>query len=62
MQALQVLKFSIKSKGTLSFSQGLTQAEQLEYLESLTDDMFAVPTDMRAYIESLQSFKTFVTY
>ncbi|KAE9384892.1 hypothetical protein BT96DRAFT_841499 [Gymnopus androsaceus JB14] len=62
MEALQVLKFGIKLKGTLSFSRGLTQDEQLEYLESLTNDIFAVPIDMRAYIESLKSYETFVTY
>lgn len=62
MQALQVLKFAIKSKGTLSFTHGMTQEEQLEYLESLTDDLFAVPSDMRAYVESLNSFETFVAY
>ncbi|KAE9405319.1 hypothetical protein BT96DRAFT_812453 [Gymnopus androsaceus JB14] len=62
MQALQVLKFAIKSKGTLSFTQGMTQEEQFEYLESQTNDIYAVPSDMRAYVKSLKSFKMFVTY
>lgn len=62
MQALQVLKFGIKSKGVLSFSRGMTWSEELEYLEMLTDDVFAVPTDMRAYVERLRAFRTFVTH
>ncbi|KAE9389874.1 hypothetical protein BT96DRAFT_834310, partial [Gymnopus androsaceus JB14] len=62
MEALQVLKFGIKSKGTLSFSWGFTQEQQLEYLESLTNDIFAVPINTQVYIESLKSYETFVTY
>ncbi|KAF5347876.1 hypothetical protein D9757_013414 [Collybiopsis confluens] len=53
MQALQVLKFGIKSRGSLNFTAGLTQEEQLQYLESVTEDRFTVPSDMRAYIDSL---------
>ncbi|KIK59429.1 hypothetical protein GYMLUDRAFT_123991, partial [Collybiopsis luxurians FD-317 M1] len=43
MQALQVLKFGMRSSVGLTFTAGLSHEEELQYLETLTDDCFAVP-------------------
>ncbi|KAF5373365.1 hypothetical protein D9757_009741 [Collybiopsis confluens] len=55
MQALQVLKFGIKTRDGLSFTAGLSREEELQRLELFTDECFAIPTDMRAYIDSLHT-------
>ncbi|KIK54988.1 hypothetical protein GYMLUDRAFT_176368, partial [Collybiopsis luxurians FD-317 M1] len=62
LQALQVLKFGIRTRGTLDFTCGLTYTEELEHLEALMNEEFSVPTDIRAYVNSIHAFETFVMY
>ena len=62
LQALQVLKFGIRMRATLDFTHGLTYAEELEHLEALMNEEFSVPTDIRAFVDSIHAFETFVMY
>lgn len=57
VEALQVLKYAIKSKGTLVFTSGMSRESELEYIESLNNDYYAVPTDLQAYIGSLRAYE-----
>ena len=44
MEALQILKFGLKKRGTLDFTAGLSVQQQLEHVETLTDEQFSMPT------------------
>ncbi|KAF9007359.1 hypothetical protein BDZ89DRAFT_965626 [Hymenopellis radicata] len=59
MEALQILKFAIKMRGGLDFTQYKSLEEQLADLEALTDSEFAVPTDVGAFASSLRTTESF---
>ena len=53
MEMLQMLKFSLKSGLALNFTQGISQEDVLEFIQSIQDRENAVPEDFNAYIKSL---------
>ena len=53
MEALQMLKFSLKSGWQLNFTEGTGWQAELEYLERFMADQTCIPTDMTAYLSSL---------
>ncbi len=55
MEALQMLKFSIRKGQGLNFTDGLDEALQIEELEALLHQQTLVPEDMQAFIRSLAS-------
>ena len=53
MEALQMLKFSIRNGRGLSFTSGMDEDAQLHELEELIGHQTSVPEDMHAFIKSL---------
>ncbi|KAF8954101.1 hypothetical protein BDZ97DRAFT_1677747 [Flammula alnicola] len=55
MEALQMLKFSLKKGRQLNFTEGTGRQAELEYMEKLMTEQTRIPTDMTAYLSSLLS-------
>ncbi|SJK99924.1 uncharacterized protein ARMOST_03235 [Armillaria ostoyae] len=55
MEALQMLKFSIRKGWGLNFMDELDEASQIEELEALLHQQMLVPKNMQAFIRSLTS-------
>lgn len=53
MEALQLLKFSIRQGRGLNFTNGLDWADELQELESLADLHQGTPEDIPSFINSL---------
>ena len=53
MEALQVLKFSIRKGQSLTFTAGTSCFEELNELEVLNTEEALIPVDIMAFIESL---------
>ncbi|PBK85344.1 hypothetical protein ARMGADRAFT_907817, partial [Armillaria gallica] len=53
MEALQILKFSIKANSGLDFTVGLSSADALQQLEAVLEDEVLVPTELNTFIRSL---------
>lgn len=53
MEALQVLKFSIRKGQSLTFTAGTSRFEELNELEVLNTEEALIPVDIMAFIESL---------
>lgn len=53
MEALQMLKFAIKSGGGLDFTTGTSKEEEIKWLEALMHDQNVVPSDITSFIASL---------
>ncbi len=53
MEALQILKFTIRSHGGLNFMENLSREAEFANLEALTHDSLAVPSDLTAFKKSL---------
>ena len=51
MEELQVLKYSLRKRRDLNFTEGMKWEEELEEFESLAEG--SVPEDVRSYIRSL---------
>ncbi len=62
MEALQILKFGIRSEGGLNFTQSLSREAEFEKLECLTRDSVAVPSDLAAFKQSLNATETVVVH
>lgn len=58
MEALQMLKFSVKKGQLLNFSQGLSKAEEMEVLEGLETEKDKVPEDLGAFIRTFQGSRS----
>ncbi len=52
MEALQILKFALKSKGGLNFTERLSPEVQLADLEAMTYSEDTVPAYVRALIDT----------
>lgn len=50
MEALQFLKFALKKRGSLNFTEGLSNEDQLKR-ESLTHDEFHIPAYMKSFLD-----------
>ncbi|KAG1746323.1 hypothetical protein EDB19DRAFT_1631662 [Suillus lakei] len=53
MEALQILKFSIRHGRGLNFSEGTDRATVLQEMEMSTSDATSIPEDIAAFIDSL---------
>ncbi|KAF8868236.1 hypothetical protein CPB84DRAFT_1697017 [Gymnopilus junonius] len=53
MEMLQMLKFTMKGGKSLNFTGEMLRKDIEEYLQTLADEEYAVPEDIRGYIQSL---------
>jgi hAT family C-terminal dimerisation region len=53
MEALQLLKFSVRNGRGLNFTQGLSAEEEMHELEALMEDISRIPRDINAFIAGL---------
>jgi hypothetical protein len=53
MEALQLLKFSVRNGGSLDFTSGLDYAEELEEMETKESVNSHVPEDVHSFARSL---------
>jgi hypothetical protein len=53
MEALQLLKFSVRNGRGLNFTQGLSAEDEMSELEALMEDMSCIPRDINAFISGL---------
>jgi len=53
MEALQMLKYSIKRGRPLDFTEGTGKKDELELMERLISQQTAVLTDIEAFISSI---------
>lgn len=60
MEALQILKFSIKTDGGLDFTAGLSSADELQQLEAVLEDEVLVPSELNAFIRSLEQYEEII--
>jgi len=51
MEAFQILKFLVRNGRTLSFTEGLSYAEEIGEME-LSDD--ELPEDIHSYVQSMR--------
>ena len=59
MEALQMLKFSLRKGRGLNFTAGTSKAAELKELEASASDESVVPADLMAFISSLESQESF---
>lgn len=57
MEALQMLKFSIRKGRGLDFTAGTGKEAEIEALEGAAKDQMIVPEDMTAFVDSLLAEK-----
>jgi len=53
MEALQMVKFSLKRGRPLNFTECTSKQDELELMERLVSEQTAVPDDLNEYISSL---------
>lgn len=53
MEALQMLKYSLKKGRILSFTKGTDKESELRLMEELVNDQGSVPEDITEFIDSL---------
>jgi hypothetical protein len=53
MEALQLLKFSVRNGGSLDFTSGLNYTEELEEMETKETVQGQVPEDVHSFVRSL---------
>lgn len=53
MEALQMLKYSIKRGRGLDFTKGMSRDEELEMLEAQMNEERRTPEDMSSFVDSL---------
>ena len=53
MEALQLLKFSVRNGGSLDFTSGLDYADELEEMETKESVYSQVPEDVHSFVRSL---------
>lgn len=59
MEALQMLKFSLRKGRSLDFSAGTSKTAELIELEAFENHESIVPEDLMAFISSLESQESF---
>lgn len=53
MEALQILKYSVKRGRGLNFTEGMGQEEELKELETLMLEERRIPEDISSFVDSL---------
>lgn len=56
MEALQMLKFSVRNGRGLNFTEGMTYEDEVQYLENDLGDERRVPEDISSFTESLRTY------
>lgn len=59
MEALQMLKFSLRKGRSLNFTVGTSKIAELNELETSANHESVVPEDLMAFISSLESQESF---